>query len=190
MSAPFLLDTDIVVDLHELGFWNSIVGHYAKLFLAETIYETEIRYYHSLTKPKIPINLGPLVKKGDIKILKGKITTMKIIQEFLNQFDVNQRPDLHSGDLENLAIIVDSDDLCLCTFDKATIRALSMMELENKGISFEGLISNCKIKTNLKGKYTRKYFGRWVTEGKFPLISKPPGFFKKFIAEAKFPPIS
>jgi len=192
LPAPFLLDTDTVVELHKLGLWNSIVRYYGKIFLAQTVYETEVRYYPSPTNPRIPINLEPLIKKGNVKILKGKIITVKKIEEFLNEFDVTERPVLQAGELESLAIIVDSDHLCFCTMDRAAIRALSMMELVNRGISFEELISNCRIRVKLKAKYkyTKKYFEEWITEGKFPLIHKPSGYFKKFMVKGKFGPIS
>ncbi len=187
MPAPFLLDTDVVVSLHKLGLWNKIVRHCRKIFLAETVYKTEVRHYPSPRKAKIPINLQPLVKKANVEILSGNIITLKKIEEFLNEFDVIERPELQAGELESLAIIVDSHDFCFCTFDKAALRALSMMELEDRGISFEELISNCGIKINLEGKYTKRYFERWITEGKFSLTQKPSGYFKKFMTEGNSP---
>lgn len=187
LAASFLLDTDTVVELHRLGLWNSIVRHYGKVFLAETVYG-EIRYYPSPRNPREPIKLKPLVKKGIVKKLKGEIITLKKIEEFLDKFDVTEKPELHPGELECLAIIVDTENLRFCTLEKAAIRALSMMGLEGRGISFEELISNCRIKAKLQSRYTRKYFDRWVVDGKFPLVNKPSDYFKKFMNEGNSTP--
>lgn len=175
MSAPFLLDADIVIGLHELGLWNSIVRHYGKIFLSETVYKEPL-FYYSPTNQKIPINLAPLVKKEQVKVLEGKIIIESKILEFLNRFDITERPGLDSGELESLAIIVDSQDLRFCTVDKGPIITLSMMKLDNRGISLEELICNCGIRRKLEYKHTKKYFGKYITEGKFRLISNPQDF--------------
>jgi len=175
LSAPFLLDADVVIGLHELGLWNSIVGHYGKIFLSEAAYKEPL-FYYSPTNQKIPINLEPLVKKEQVKILEGKIIIESRILEFLNRFDITERPWLHPGELESLAIIVDSQDMRFCTVDKGAIITLSIMKLHDRGVSLEELISNCGIRRRLEYKHTKEYFGRYIVEGKFRLISNPQDF--------------
>lgn len=178
MSATLnslILDNDVIVELHELNFWNAVVKQ-NKLHVSRIVSE-EAKYYYingiKKSKNKKPILLDKLIEKKQIRVLSGCILEQRNILRCLKKFDISEKPELDAGELESLAIINKSKDLRFCTFDKAAIKALALMHKVDKGISFEGVLRKSGINQSkiFSGKYSQKYFDHWITQGNLTLVS-------------------
>ena len=155
-----LLDADVIIDLHRLGVWNTIVQKHT-IHIPSIILHKEAYYYEDSSGTIHPIELE--------KEIGTKIHELSCLPEelarFIEQFDYNVREGLHDGEKEALVLLQKQKDLLLCTCDKAAIKALALLDLSRQGISFENLLNKSGISQKIEQKHTEKYFKLWLTEG-------------------------
>ena len=173
-----LLDADVIIDLHEFGFWDGFVSQ-NEISVASTVIYAEALHYFDNSHNKIYIDLDSQLRDRRIKELSATPEDQK---EIYDKFDEIYAPSFNPGERESITIISNAKDenLKFCTSDGPAIIILSMLQLEHRGISFENALKHSGIRTKniLQPKHLEKRFRKLVTEGKQNIISGKG--FKKF----------
>lgn len=172
MDLLLLPDADVVIELHKLGYWKGVTSRY-KIYIASTVLR-EVTHYEDDSGNEIPIDLSGDIASGKVKESSASVQE---VHDLLQRIP-RDKIELHPGELESITIIANqsSDVLKICAIDKATIKALSFLDLRDRAISFEEVLVSCGIWK--KGdkvadhRLTKKRFEDWSREGKFILLSE------------------
>ena len=124
MRKLLLLDADDIIDLHTFGLFGRITKAY-DLCLTQEVFE-EAKYYKK-DGTKIEINLKNvlIIDNVDLEILRW-------VQREAKQAMLGIDP----GESTSIAYLSQTDEeITFCTCDKAAIKLMSYMELEQKAIS-------------------------------------------------------
>lgn len=156
-----LLDADVVIDIHGLGFWQQFVKK-NKIYVASTVLKVEALFYFDTRHKKRPIKMEYELSKRKLLELDATPSEIKDLQ---NKFDLAFAPLMDPGELECLTILKRQKDLKFCTFDKAAIKALALLDLAERGISLERALTECGLHKNLPDKYSDKRFQRYLKQG-------------------------
>ncbi|MFH0771075.1 MAG: hypothetical protein V1933_00425 [Candidatus Omnitrophota bacterium] len=165
MGRLLLLDADVVIELHKLGYWKGITGRY-KIHIASTVLK-EVTHYLDDSGKKTPIDLSGDINSGKVKEESASLQEIQILLQRIPRDKI----DLDAGELESVTIISShsADELKICVIDKAAIKALSFLDLRDRAFSFEEVLINCGIWK--KGdrisdpRFTKKRFESWAAEG-------------------------
>jgi len=168
MRKLLLLDADIVVDLHSLDLFGKINKTY-DIYLTRTVFE-EAKYYKK-SGARIKIDLKDagitIIEDIDLEIMKRIYREAK-----------EARLGIDPGESTSIAFLIQTEkDRAFCTCDKAAIKLISYMELENKAISLEKALRTSGYREkNLYPRHLEKTFSSAVKEGKSLRIQ-----FKKLV---------
>ncbi len=162
-----LLDADVIIDLHRLGVWEQIIKKHT-IYVSSIILRREVYFYQDTKGSRHPIDL--------VKEIGGKINELSCSAQellaFKEKFDAVFQEDLHDGEKEALVLLQKQEDLMLCTCDHAAIKALALLDLSDKGISFENLLKKSGITKQLEYKHTEKRFQKCLSEGSIMKIQE------------------
>jgi hypothetical protein len=156
MRKLLLLDADVIIDLHTLGLFGKISKTH-DVCLTRTVFE-EARYYKKNgAKIEIDIKDAAIIENIDLENLK------KVQREAKEA-----RLGIDAGEAMSIAYLTQTeDDVSFCTCDKAAIKLISYMELEQRAISLEkALRSTGYHEKNLYPRHFEKTFKTAVKEGK------------------------
>ena len=156
-----LLDADVIIDLHRLGVWGKIIEK-NRVFISSIILHQEVYFYRDAdgTRHEIDLKTGLGNKFYEIS------AEASALHGFCAMFDTVFSEEIHDGEKEALCLMKSRGDLAFCTCDKMAIKALSILDLAERGISFELLLRQSGItKKNLEPKHTESWFQRFLKEG-------------------------
>lgn len=160
-SKPILLDSNVVITAHELGFWEILCANY-QIFLPATVLENELFYFQS-SKGKKGLKASEWIKQGKVTRIEAELAdyanlSSRLKKDFLISLDAGER--------EALAILFSKTytNLLFATADRAAVRALAILNLGLSGISTEELIGDMK-KINLPVQHSKKWFKKVLEEG-------------------------
>ncbi|MCX5867723.1 MAG: hypothetical protein NT009_09685 [Proteobacteria bacterium] len=156
-----LLDADVIIDLHRFGVWDQIVEK-NQVFVSSIILHQEVYFYldDGGTRHEIDLKTGLGKKFHEIS------AEASVLHGFSARFDAVFSEEIHNGEKEALCLMKSRGDLAFCTCDKMAIKALSILDLAERGISFEHLLRQSGItKKNLEPKHTESWFQRFLKEG-------------------------
>jgi hypothetical protein len=120
MRKLLLLDADVVIDLHTLGLFGKIRKAY-DICLTRNVFE-EARYYKkSGAKIGIDIKAITIIDDVDLESLR------KVKREAKEA-----RLGIDPGESTSIAYLIQAEEITFCTCDKAAIKLVSFMELEQK----------------------------------------------------------
>ena len=167
MKRLLLLDADVVIDLHSLGLFEKIYRAY-DVYVTQEVYE-EVTYFKK-GGSKNPINIADKVIVIKDVDLEGLEKVKKEAKE--------ARLEIDPGELTSIAYINQTEEkMIFCSCDKAAIKLVSYMELEQKSISLEKALRDIGYhKRNLYPRHLEKTFKAAVKEGKTLRIQ-----FKKLV---------
>lgn len=172
MKSLLLLDADVVIGCHRLGYWNGILKNY-DLHVGSIVVD-ETKHYYDKDGTKVNIDLRPYIK--DKQITEISVSPEEIF-EVLNKLSAEPKlhNTLHDGEIECLTITGSNKvpGLKFCLIDHAAIKAVPYLGLEEKVISLEQALSDRGIirpKAKIPSEYTKERFERFMTEGKFYVI--------------------
>lgn len=156
MRKLLLLDADVIIDLHVLDLFKKLSKSYDVLVTSEVL--REARYYQKAGK-KSPIDI------------KGKVTVIQNVRlDSLNNVMAEAREArlaIDRGEATSIAYLLQSEeDLRLCSFDKAAIKLISYMGLEEKSVSLEEALKSAGHHRKLYPRHLEKEFKKSVKEGK------------------------
>ncbi len=166
MKRLLLLDADVIIDLHTLGLFGKISKAY-NICLTRDVFE-EARYYKKDgTKIDIDIKNVVIIKNVDLESLRKVQREVK-----------EARLGIDPGESTSIAYINQTEErMTFCSCDKAAIKLISYMELEQKTISLEKALRDIGYhKRNLYPRHYEKTFKICIKEGKALRIQ-----FKKLV---------
>ncbi|MEW6068055.1 MAG: hypothetical protein AB1610_07185 [Nitrospirota bacterium] len=162
-----LLDADVIIDLHRLGAWKHIVRSH-QIHIPSIILHKEAYYYEDDSGTRHSINLKKEIGLT-ITELSCSVEEMALFKE---QFDLVFQEELHDGEKEALILLQKQEGLLLCTCDHAAIKAMALLDLSDRGISFESLLKKSGINKKLDYKHTEKRFKKCLSEGSIMRIQE------------------
>ena len=126
MRRSLLLDADAVIDLHTLGLFGKISNAY-DICLTRDVF-VEAKYYKKDgTKSDIDIKHVVIIQNVDLGILR------KVQREAKEG-----RLGIDPGESTSIAYLIQTDEeITFCSCDRAAIKLISYMELEQKAISLD-----------------------------------------------------
>jgi len=168
MRKLLLLDADVVIDLHILGLFGKICKVY-DVCLTRTVFK-EARYYKKDgAKIEIDIKGAAIIIIEDVDLVILKKVQMEAKEARLG---------IDAGEAMSIAYLAQTEEeIIFCTCDRAAIKLISYMELEQKSISLEKALRDIGYhKKNLYPRHLEKTFKAAVNEGKALRIQ-----FKKLV---------
>lgn len=170
MNNLLLLDTDVIVGCHKLGYWKGILSKYSLHVGSVVVGETT--HYPEKDGKKIPIDLRPYIDRKEITELSVSLEEIAAVLEKLKEPKLDG---LDAGELEGLTITGSNKvpDLRFCLIDHAAIKAVPYLGLEERVISFEQALVERGIvrpRTKIPYEYTKERFEKFMLEGKFYVI--------------------
>jgi len=156
MRKLLLVDADVIIDLHVLDLFNKLLKSYDILVTLEVLQEA--RYYKKGGK-KFPIDI------------KRKVTVIENVRlDSLNNVMAEAREAqlaIDRGEATSIAYLFQSEeDLRLCSFDKAAIKLISYMGLEEKSVSLEKALKSTGHHRKLYPRHLEKEFKESIKDGK------------------------
>jgi len=161
-----LLDADVIIDLHKLGLWKQITKSH-KVSIPSIILRKEVYYYED-ENGRHNIDLE---KEAGETFSELSCSAQELLG-FKENFDRVFQEELHDGEKEALALLQKQEDLVLCTCDHAAIKAMAMLDLSERGISFENLLKKSGMSKKLEYKHTEKRFKKILSEGNIMRIQE------------------
>lgn len=156
MRKLLLLDADVVIDLHTLGLFGKISKAYC-VCLTRSVFE-EARYYKKDgAKIEIDIKDAAIIEDVDFESLKKVQTEAK-----------EARLGIDPGESMSIAYLIQTEkEITFCTCDRAAIKLISYLELEQKSISLEKALKITGYhEKRLYPRHLEKTFKAAVKEGK------------------------
>ena len=166
MRKLLLLDADVIIDLHTLGLFRRITKTY-NIFLTREMFEEAKYYKKDGTKIEIDLKDVTITDIADLESLRR-------VQREAKKAMLGIDP----GESTSIAYLSQTDEeITFCTCDKAAIKLMSYMEIEQKAISLEEALRSAGYHgKKLYPRHLEKTFKAAVKEGKALRIQ-----FKKFV---------
>ena len=167
----WLLDADVIIKLLELDVFDRLTSRH-ELYVASTVID-EVKYYRR-NGQKIRVDFRQTY------IMSGRISettaTVQEMQNVLHRLPPLRRQTLHAGEIESLAILVKREELTLCTFDAAAIRALPFLGATDRAISAERLLQRSGLTLSpshkLDARLSEEYFRNNLEHGQREFIQR------------------
>jgi len=150
----WLLDADVIIDLLGLNIFDKLVKIH-EVHVASTVVG-EVRFYRR-DGEKVSIDFHKVyVGTGRVKEALASAEELREVVKVLPEI---KREGLHPGELESIAILLREEGLTFCSCDAATIRALPLFDLAERGVSTEALLRKSGLlKPGLLERHTEEYF--------------------------------
>ena len=156
MKRLLLLDTDVIIDLHTFGLFEKIAKAYDVKVTRDVF--REAKSYPKGNKV-LPINIKDkvnIIENVDIECLR--LVTLEAREARLA---------IEAGESSSIAYLLqDDEDLVFCSCDKAAIKLLSYLDLDEKGMSLEKVLKNASLHKKLLPRHLEKQFKECIKEGK------------------------
>lgn len=142
MPSLLLPDADVIIGLHELGYWNQVVNS-NKIYIS-SIVVGEVTHFWDSDGNKIEIDLSSQVSNGKVIQIEGSLQVQAEIVQKLKPAKLNG---LDPGELESIAIIYEDkvEELKFCVRERPAIKAVAFLDLSDKAISVERVLRNFNI---------------------------------------------
>lgn len=163
VSKLIILDANVIIVAHKLGFWKKLVSYY-KIHIPAIIIQ-ESKYFEDSFGQKINIDLSKELKNNSVIKIEASAEKMQI---FYNGFKKNFLESIDDGEKEALAILYShtKTDLLFCTGDMRAICALSIMGISECGISLEKVLITAGISTkNIAKHFSDEAFKHQLLRG-------------------------
>ncbi|MGD0093975.1 MAG: hypothetical protein ABSE73_29045 [Planctomycetota bacterium] len=172
-----LLDTGIVIGLHDLKLWDQVVEA-CEIILPETVVE-EAKFCGKSAEYQEDIDLAPAINAGRIKTISVDTNGL---EAFRLQFDPTYLERLDPGETEALAYLTTHAETCLvCSADAIVFKVLGRLHRGEQGISLEAILSRIGFGRKLEEwRFTEAFRQRYTKEGQTDMLTgrglkKKPG---------------
>ena len=138
-----ILDAGVVIKLHELELWSSIVER-CDVHLSSIVARCESKYHEVKGDDwGRDIDLSADINNRSITIFDFP---QDAVYEFKSQFDPSYFADLDAGETESLAFLVhQNDDYRISSGDAIVYKVLGNLNLGDQGISLEEILGTCGL---------------------------------------------
>jgi hypothetical protein len=156
MKKLLLLDADVIIDLHSLQLFEKLRKSYNPYVTQEVLAKAK---FYKRRNQKIPIKLGNKVTVVKDVRVEHLAAVQKEAQEAWLAID--------SGEATSIAYILQGEkDLALCLCDKAAIKLMAYMNLEQNSVSLEKALKNAGHHAKLFPRHLESNFKDCVKRGK------------------------
>lgn len=157
-----LLDANVIIEAYELGVWQAVIDSF-NLTVPSVIARHEVKYFVVHGKHN-PINLPSLAAQGKITVLEADVAE---IADLMNQFDPLFSESIDPGEQEALALMLASrcPEHRFCSADARPLQALAMLDMSDRGLSFEELLKRIGRARKLEEHFTLAFLERQIREG-------------------------
>jgi hypothetical protein len=123
------------------------------------------KYYLPEHEQEFEIDLALSVKRDEIRCYEAATGQ---IAHVLKNFDGVFLQRMDSGEAEALAILLSRPDqeILFCTADGPAIRALAMLDMSHRGISFEIALRRCGLSRRVPRELSESFFGSQLEKGR------------------------
>lgn len=155
-SLYVLLDANIIIEAHMQGVWASLIEH-ATIIIPSTVLEEANSYDDAAPGAYMPIHLEPDLASGLIREARA---TPEQLASLRARFDDVFLQRMDRGESEALALVLAGalPDALFCTGDGPAIRALSLLDMPEVGISFEAILQKIGRHHRLRSQFTEQFF--------------------------------
>lgn len=159
-----LLDADVIIYLFEIGLWSAFTNRF-DVYVSSTVIH-EVTHYQDNFGTRIPIDL----EDEDIRILS--MDAEKSHRVVYSKIDRNSGPDLHMGEIESIALLMEeeNEDLTLCTGDAGAIIAVCLLGAKERIISLEEILTQGGMKKKIRRQFKKQWMKHWKKRGEVNLI--------------------
>lgn len=160
----WLLDADVIIKLLEIDVFDRLVAMH-DLYVASTVVD-EVKYYRRGGQ-KFQVNFRQqYIDSGHVT---ETTATAEEMHEVLRRLPVLRQQGVHAGEIESLAVLVRQEELTLCTFDAAAIRALPFLDATERAVSAERLMQTSGLTLSpgfkLDPRLSESYFRSNIEQG-------------------------
>ena len=174
-------DTDVIVNLFELGIWDVFIEHYS-VHVTRYIVEQEADYF-TRCSVKFSGDSDDSLRSTEKISLVEDIETNKITQIDLDASDMlpllkvannmGALDGLDRGEEEILAAVLpSSSDLIACLIDRGAIRSAVLVGLRDKCISVETALKRCGLGRKLQFALSEERFEKIVKRAEVERIQR------------------
>ena len=173
-SRYVILDANVVIDAHRLGFWTALVTQY-RISVTETILN-EVQFYEDDTGEKHEIDLRASAQKGAIDVLGASAEEFEAVQ---SKITLEFAKSVDPGEMEAIAVLASGrcEEHRFCTADAVAIKLLAVLNLGAYGVPVKKLLEPIGYRKEVPRQYGEKYFNAKLAEGliekKIALRNKP-----------------
>ncbi len=170
----WLLDADVIIKFFELDIFNKLVESH-EIHVATTVIG-EVKFFYENGQRnngnKIFINFREqYVNTG--RVIETDATPDEV-KTVLNRLPPLKRLSIDAGELESLAVLVREEELTMCSFDVAAIKALPFLQVAERAISAEQLLQSSGLTLSpghrLDPRLTEEYFRNNLEQGRRDFI--------------------
>lgn len=160
-----LLDANIVIKAHELEIWTPLCNAFEIAVPSIIVRDEAHLYFQKESDQGFPISLPQQVEEGTIKEWEANGAE---IAGLLANFDSLFQQIIDSGEAEALACLIarPDEDLGFCTADGPAIKALAMIGMASRGLSFEAALKVSGLSRRLPPHFTDVFFQKHLGIGK------------------------
>jgi hypothetical protein len=179
-----LLDASIIIEAYKIGVWEPLIQK-AQIFVPSIVANVEALFYQKdINGIPEEINLRKLIVSKRIFELSADALDIAALDDVFDRVFVEN---IHAGEREALALLYSrkTGDAVFCTSDSAPIRAMVILGLTEKAISFEEVLSQIGHTKKLLKQFTEEWFQKQLELGKQNLISGEglkPEYRKKLLS--------
>ncbi len=162
-SKLVLLDAVVIIEAHRLGIWSHLVTQF-KISVPGYILDNEVKFFKSRGGGKVNIDLAADLQANRIERLDAEPTDFAALYQKFNQVFVDG---IDAGEKEALSLLNSGrfPEHKFCTADGAAIKALSVMALQDQGVSLEELLTQSGRKMSLKANFCKDFYTKHIANG-------------------------
>lgn len=165
----WLLDADVIIKLLELDVFDRLADQH-EVHVASTVID-EVKYFRRDGR-KVQVDFRSTYVDSGRAVEDS--ATVEQMQEVVGRLPVLKQQVIHAGELESLSVLVNREDLTLCTFDAAAIRTLPFLDASDRSVSAERLLQSSGLKLSpghkLDPRLTEEYFRNNLEHGQLEFI--------------------
>ena len=163
MKPPLvLLDANVIIEAHELGFWHRMVASF-EVMVPAVVARHEAKYF-VVGGQHNPIQLASLIAQNKVKELQADLSELSGL---MNQFDPLFSESIDPGEQEAFELMLAGrcPEHRFCSADARPLQALAMLDMSDRGISLEELLQKMGQSKRLDEHFTKAYLERQIREG-------------------------
>lgn len=157
-----ILDANVVIQLHELGLWQTVIAKY-EVHLSRIVIDDEVKYYHGREQDKL-VDLSEDVTEGRLHVFEVDIADLN---DFRERFDPTYLERLDPGETESLTFMLKSQqEYLISSADSIVYKVLGNLNMAEQGISLEEVLQAIGHgRSDLTWQYSKEFRDKYTREG-------------------------
>jgi hypothetical protein len=150
----FLLDADVVIELHKMGVWNQLAAR-VQILLPGTVARRETQYWIPEKGLLRTIDLSAQIQSGAVQVVESTASEMT---QTRGLFDESMKEAIHAGELEALTVLRLWGEGCpeFSTADRKACEALCLLDLGHLAVSLEELLRRAGLSRQVKRQFSEE----------------------------------